>query len=222
MTAWPDLEFPDPPRHRPYIVTNMVTTLDGKSILGERDESVMGLGSKTDYETLRFLQSKVDAVLIGANTLRATKNIWYPKELIRLVLTKDGDVPMESRFFTDPGMAIIVSDSASVIRHDVGFMSFDDPAIFAGHLRDVFGVKRLLVEGGSETNALFFAKDMVDELFLTLAPKVKLGANLPTYAGGDPLDKDGVLRWRLVGCHPIEDEVFLRYRRDRAEGAKVK
>jgi riboflavin biosynthesis pyrimidine reductase len=63
---------------------------------------------------------------------------------------------------------------------------------------------------------------MVDELFLTLAPKVKLGANLPTYAGGDPLDKEDVLRWRLVGCHPIEDEVFLRYRRDRAEGAKVK
>jgi riboflavin biosynthesis pyrimidine reductase len=221
LTAWPDLEFPDPPRHRPYIVTNMVTTLDGKSILGERDESVMGLGSKTDYETLRFLQSKVDAVLIGANTLRATKNIWYPKELMRLVLTKDGRVPMESRFFTDvPEKAFIVTNASAL--PGVQHIPFEGVESLGRHLLETLGIHRLLVEGGGETNALFFAKDMVDELFLTLAPKVKLGANLPTYAGGDPLDKEDVLRWRLVGCHPIEDEVFLRYRRDRAEGAKVK
>ncbi len=221
MTAWPDLQFPDPPKDRPYIVTNMVTTLDGKSILGERDESVMGLGSKTDYETLRFLQSKVDAVLIGANTLRSTKNIWYPKELIRLVLTKDAELPLESRFFTDvPEKTFVVTNAST----PAGMQSipFEGVESLCLHLHETLGIQRLLVEGGSETNALFFAKDMVDELFLTLAPKVKLGANLPTYAGGDPLDKEDVLRWRLVGCQPIEDEVFVRYRRDRAEGAKVK
>ncbi|MFN3962547.1 MAG: dihydrofolate reductase family protein, partial [Fimbriimonadaceae bacterium] len=70
-----------------------------------------------------------------------------------------------------------------------------------------------LVEGGSEINAEFLRRDLVDELFLTLAPKIRLGRDLPTYAGGDPLPPGHLMNFDLLSCQPIENEVFLRYRR---------
>lgn len=69
----------------------------------------------------------------------------------------------------------------------------------------------IVVEGGSELNAALLHENLVDELFLTLAPKIKLGRSTPTYAGGDPLSREQVQRYRLVSCLPVQDEVFLRY-----------
>jgi riboflavin biosynthesis pyrimidine reductase len=81
-------------------------------------------------------------------------------------------------------------------------------------LQSGLGVRRLLILGGSETNAVFLADDLVDELFLTIAPKVKLGRSVPTYAGGEPLARDSLLRFKLLEHHVVESEVFLRYRRE--------
>ena len=83
-------------------------------------------------------------------------------------------------------------------------------------LREGHGLKTLLVEGGSELNASLLSADVVDELFLTLAPKVKLGRETPTLTGGDALARESMRRFRLVSCQPVGDEVFLRYRRERA------
>ena len=55
----------------------------------------------------------------------------------------------------------------------------------------------------------------MDELFLTMAPKVKLGRELPTYAGGDPLPKSNLQNYDLIEHHAVESEIFLRYRRRR-------
>ena len=81
-------------------------------------------------------------------------------------------------------------------------------------MRTRLGIRYLLVEGGSELNASLLRFDLVDELFLTVAPKVKLGSDTPTYAGGRALGKDELLRFRLKECQPAGDEVFLRYTRD--------
>jgi riboflavin biosynthesis pyrimidine reductase len=77
------------------------------------------------------------------------------------------------------------------------------------------GVRRLLVLGGSELNAALLQNNLVDELFLTIAPKVKLGRDIPTYAGGNALPREHVQKFRLVEHHAFENEVFLRYRRER-------
>ena len=80
-------------------------------------------------------------------------------------------------------------------------------------LRKQLGEQRLLVLGGSETNSNFLAHNLVDELFLTVAPKIKLGRDIPTYAGGEALPREAMLDFQIVEHHVIGDEVFLRYRR---------
>lgn len=246
-SAYAELAFPDPPADRPTVLINMVSTIDGKILTGDREEHVMDLGSEDDHATMRFLQAQCDGVMLGAGSLRATPGLWYPAQLARFVVSGSGALP-ESRFFTDaPERAYVVTYHESAIASEIGMeeqasdelvrgvrvaqlgtritghstvlnllsagaITVDFAAIFA-YLRVELGIGRLLIEGGSELNSQLLALGLVDELFLTLAPKVKLGRDVPTIADGDPLDRRDVQRWRLLSAIQREDELFLRYRR---------
>src|SRR5205085_7092302 len=78
------IEFPAPPEDRPYVYINMVSTVDGKIVLGEPGGSAKGLGGPTDQVLFRRLQRNADAALIGGATLRASQVI-YPPEVARFV-----------------------------------------------------------------------------------------------------------------------------------------
>ncbi|MBI5708463.1 MAG: RibD family protein [Armatimonadetes bacterium] len=220
-----DLLFPAAPEDRPYVFTNMVMTLDGKTVSGSREEAVMDLGSPADHAAMRQIQAAADAVMIGAGTLRATKGIWFPTHLVRVVVTRSGQVPLGSRFFTDvPEKAIIAGGEARALERQpkslphgvMHFPSVDGELDLRGLLRFLRverGVARLLVEGGSELNGELFGLGVVDELFLTLAPRVKLGRTTPTYAGGEPLPRGHLQNFELISECRVGDELFLRYRR---------
>lgn len=212
------LVLPDPASEaRPFVFINMVTTLDGKILTGERDEPVMDLGSPTDHATMRFLEAQADAVLIGASSLRATPKLWYPSRLRRIVLTQRGELPWDSRFFTDaPEQAVVVSpEKPAALPDGVRWIAFTDWSSLLATLQRDFGVQRLLIEGGSEVNAQVLRDDLVDELFWTVAPKIKLGRDVPTMADGSPLARKEVTRWELIAQERHADELFLRYRRQR-------
>lgn len=213
MSVYGDLAWPEPPADRPYVFINMVSTIDGKILTGERDEPVMDLGSPLDHATMRYLESQADAVLIGSGSLRATPGIWYDRALMRVVLTKSGDLPWHSRFFTDAPEEAFVAGGDRPLPDGVRRLP-SELGLLLSELR-THGVQRLLVEGGSEINALFLAADLVDELFLTVAPKIKLGRDVPTIADGHPLSRDQVQRWSLASHQAVGDELFLRYRRQR-------
>lgn len=215
-----DLHFPTSEANRPYTVINMVTTIDGKIISGDRDEHVMDLGSKTDHAAMRNIERACDGVILGATTLRGTPGLHYPEHLARFVLTESGKLDFSSRFFTDfPEKAYVITakNSEFSVPNGIKVLRFGKKEInlvdCLDYIRNVLGVKNLLIEGGSEVNAAFLSEDLVDELFLTLAPKVKLGKKTPTYAGGEALPRDKVQDYNLVSALPVGDEVFLRYRR---------
>jgi riboflavin biosynthesis pyrimidine reductase/predicted DsbA family dithiol-disulfide isomerase len=216
---YPDLKFPSGPPDRPYVVINMIATIDGKTETGERAEPVMDLGTALDHRTMRTIQNATEAVLIGATSLRATPKLWYPSHLKRYVVSRTGKVPFESRFFGDvPDQARLVvpvdCPAVSVPGIEVWRIGAGDVDLRAllSRMREE-GVRRLLVEGGSELNAALLRRDLVDELFLTVAPKIKLGRDVPTYAGGDPLPREAVMSFHLVSEQRFGDEVYLRYRR---------
>jgi riboflavin biosynthesis pyrimidine reductase len=213
VLPYESLVFPEAPVERPYVSINMVSTIDGKILTGERNEAVMDLGSKNDHAVMRRIEEASDAVIIGAGSLRATKGIWYPPELIRVVVSQSGRLPWESRFFTDrPDKAFVCTDSQVELPGGVRRL----PGNLRECLREMridHGVRRLLCEGGSELNASMIHEDLVDELFLTLAPKIKLGRDVPTYADGIALERADVKRYALVELNRVGDEVFLRYRR---------
>lgn len=218
--VYPGLSFGEAPIERPLVFINMVATIDGKIVTGGRDEPVMDLGSAVDHASMRQIENAAQAVLIGAGNLRSTPKLWYPQHLLRFVLTSSGNVPRQSRFFTDaPEKAFVLMDESNgdmeipgVNKLTFGRDEFDFVK-FLRYLRKNLGIQRLLVEGGSELNSELLQLGLVDELFLTVAPKIKLGRSVPTYAGGKELPREAVQAYELVSCLTRDNEVFLRYRR---------
>jgi len=218
MEIYPDLQFPPASEERPYIAINMVTTIDGKIVTGSRDEPVQDLGSKLDHQTMRVIQAVADGIMIGAGTLRSTPKLWYPVEKSRFVVSGSGNVDPDCRFFTDaPDRAYVVTTLNSTIPESLQTVraaseEIDFRAILR-QLRQQLGIHHLLVEGGSDLNSSLFHLDVIDEIFLTLAPKIKLGADVPTIADGIALPREQVQNWSLITATTVADEIFLRYRR---------
>jgi predicted DsbA family dithiol-disulfide isomerase/riboflavin biosynthesis pyrimidine reductase len=210
-------EFPEPPAHRPYIFIDMVSTIDGKTVSGDRGEDVLDLGSKFDHQVLRRLVDHADAVLLGAGTLRATPASWSPAVRHRVVLTASGRIEGNHGFLGSGGIVAGPHAALEGLPEGIERWGFDgegaDPIELLRRLRVEKGVRRLLVLGGSEINGMLLGLEVVDELFLTLAPKVKLGRGVPTYAGGEPLPRGRIQQFRLVEHHRVGDELFVRYRR---------
>ncbi|MBS1717405.1 MAG: RibD family protein [Armatimonadetes bacterium] len=211
------LEFPAAPPDRPYVLMNMVATIDGKTVSGTNEEDVVDLGSKFDHLILRHLTSCCDAVLIGAQTLRGVAPTWDPPVKKRVVVTRSGKL-RGGIGFTSRGLIVAAPAGTQVS----GVSEFEllesgrprlDWALLMQRLRQDYAVERLMVLGGSEVNAEVIRKDLVDELFLTIAPKVKLGRDVNTYAGGEPLPRNEMKCYDLLEVHRVDQEVFLRYRR---------
>jgi len=78
----------------------------------------------------------------------------------------------------------------------------------------VRGVATLLCEGGGELVAQLFAARAVDELYLTLVPRLLGGARAPTTAGGAGFAPDEIPDPTLVSVERLGNALFLRYRFD--------
>ncbi|MEA2351715.1 MAG: hypothetical protein QOJ14_129 [Thermoleophilaceae bacterium] len=79
-------------------------------------------------------------------------------------------------------------------------------------LRERHGVATVLCEGGSVLAGALLREHLVDELFLSLAPKLAAGTG-PTIVGGPPLDPPAEME--LLTAHEAGGHLFLRYRLQR-------
>jgi riboflavin-specific deaminase-like protein len=86
--------------------------------------------------------------------------------------------------------------------------------VFAlAHLRKKWRVKRLLCEGGGELNAALFRAQLVDELHLTICPKIFGGRHAPTIAEGENVHQlIDAAQLKLKSLQRIGDELFCVYR----------
>lgn len=91
-----------------------------------------------------------------------------------------------------------------------------DLALALGKLRALFGIERLLVEGGGGLNGAFLKAGLVDEISLLLAPAVDGGRGVPALFDYDVTEGDVPVRkgvtLTLSGCDPLPNGVVkLRY-----------
>lgn len=73
-------------------------------------------------------------------------------------------------------------------------------------------VKKLLVEGGETVIWEFLKQNLVDELYVFIAPFVIGGKTSPTMAGGEGASsQESVIRMKLDGIQRIGDGVLLKF-----------
>lgn len=215
------VQFPEPPEGRPYCYINMCSSIDGKIVIGKPTGSAAGLGSATDQVLFRRLQLLCDAAIIGSSTLRASQ-VHYPENIQRYVITHSGRIPYNNRFFTEaPERAFVIAPEVS--KKQLLDQKSNLSYLFCGEqsvdlleamrvLRLEKGVKYLLCEGGGTLNEQMIKLGLVDELFLTLASKLKGGASLPTIMGGEGFPEGKFTTADLISIYRDESELYLRYR----------
>ena len=231
------LSFPDPLSDRPFVAINMVMSADGRTVI---DGTERGLGSKLDQRLMRELRVHFDVVMNGGATFRAsgTSARLNNPELerwrvdrgmtaspIAAVLTRSGDLPPERRFFSDDGFeAVIYLSSAAPdsVRRElesrgrpvVSVPEGGEAVAALDHMQRELGASRVLVEGGATLNGELISRGLVDEYFLTLAPRITGGdsAHPAVQWPGDPR-RSQIEQLRLIqNVGATSGEVFLRYR----------
>jgi riboflavin-specific deaminase-like protein len=203
--------------------------VDGRTALGGK---ATGLGSGIDRQTMRNLRSRADAVMIGAGTLRAerlTLGLDEPgvPQPLAIIVTDKGEVPLEEHLIVEGAQEVLIllSDAAPkrvverlatlapVMRAPADSTGAVDLEAALRTLKAERGVESLVVEGGPGLNHALISLNLVDELFLTVAPELLGGGadQTLTLLRGPMLPARDRPTLDLVSIHLSGDELFLRY-----------
>jgi riboflavin-specific deaminase-like protein len=218
---------------RPYLITNFAVTLDGHATIAGRSGPI---GSQSDTAMLVGLRTRVDAVMIGAGTMRTER---YGRVLadpakrqrrereglshdpLMVIISGRLDLPWDAPLFTEGHGSVLVCTTSEadppecatpvrVLRQQGEQL---DLAAVLEHLRGERGVRALLCEGGPHLHAQLIDAGLVDELFVTHAPKLAGGAGPGLVAGLEERAREVELAWLLT--EPDTGELFGRYRMPR-------
>jgi riboflavin-specific deaminase-like protein len=211
---------------RPRVLVNFAPSLDGKIAPAHH---AAGSGPfvmsrhEEDGRRMKALRERCDAVLIGAGNLRAGDPDLMPSRL-RVVVTHAGEGVRPTAKMFDPalgGEAIVAhaatmpADRRESLRPHATLVELGRSAVDALELVDWLGKERgcrdVLCEGGGVLTAQLFAARAVDELYLTLVPRILGGSTAPTLAAGNGFEPDAIPDGRLISCDRIGDELYLMY-----------
>jgi riboflavin biosynthesis pyrimidine reductase len=235
-----DLGFP-----LPTVYANFVTTLDGIVAFGdETPPSVISGKSEADRLVMGLLRACASAVVIGAGTLRQEmRHLWRPEyifpglaeEFRRLrialgladvpklvLLTRTGDLATSAAALEAGALIITTTTGAERLRGKIP-KATAIRTVMSGRIEptEVVEVLRrdghetILTEGGPHVLGSFLRSGTLDELFLTLSPKIAGRSRAAPRLGlveGMALDPDQLLGATLLSTKRHASHLFLRYR----------
>jgi len=223
--------------HRPYVVLNMVATADGAATVAHRTAPI---SNPADRQLFHELRAHVDAVMVGAGTVRTERYgrlVRDPQRRARRVdrglapdplavvvsgrLTLAPDLPL----LADPHSRVVVlTASAAELDECAAWVSYLRPAsgekldlaTMLTRLRTEHGVRSVLCEGGPTLNASLLPAGLVDELFLAIAPALAGSAGALSIVDRAPLAEPVGLD--LIWLLESESQLFARYALRRPPG----
>ncbi len=171
-------------KSNPYIILSAAISLDGKIAT---KNGYSKLSSKQDIIRLHKLRSKVDAILVGKNTVLKdnpllTVRYSKGKNPIRIILDSKGSISKNSKILqTSNKIPTIIAVSKQISKSNLNKLNkFPVDIIITGSntvnlkllLKKLSDkkIKRILVEGGGTVNWEFIKNNLFDELVITLSP----------------------------------------------------
>jgi 5-amino-6-(5-phosphoribosylamino)uracil reductase len=215
------------PAERPYVVVNMVSSLDGRAAL---DGQTRGLSSGEDRNLFHLLRAAGDALLVGAGTARTERyGVAVRDDELRAARERHGLDPVQptvivsARLLLPSDLPLLQTAGAPVIvataaDHDLEGVEADvtyertgdDLPLLLARLRSEHGIRSLVCEGGPTLLSHLLAAGLVDELFLSIVPKVAGGGDEPTITTGPPLPEPA--HADLLWLCESNGELFTRWR----------
>ncbi len=221
---------------RPFVTVNFALTWDAR--ISTRKGTPSDFSSPRDKRRLIEIRAECDAILASVKTIsadnmtmglpdpalrRARLDRQQSEYPLRVLLTNSGRIDPALRIFEKDFSRIVIfsttrmparvrsalAGKADLWLHESSAVNL--PAMFAT-LRADYGVKRLVCEGGAQVFRSLLTAGLVDELHVTLAPRIFGGRTAPTLTSlaGDYLPDSVALKLR--DTQVVDGECFLRYR----------
>ncbi len=237
QAIYDDLRLPEPPPERPYVLVNMVMTADGKTVIGGSGTTWL-IGSDTDHALLERINNRVDAVMVGAGIVREDNPSYpVPAPEQRMERTAHGVRPepwwiivtSRAQFSGTPRLLqqnpnrvalcttrLVPPERLEELQKQVRVIIAGeetvDPLAMLRALRQELGIRSLCCLGGATLNGTLFDSGCVDELFLTLAPKIKGSSKATTIVEGKGFPPSRLVPLDLLSLYREQSELYLRYR----------
>ena len=211
---------------KPYVILSAAVSIDGKIATKTGDSK---LSSKQDSIRLHKLRSKVDAILVGKNTIlrdnplltvRYTKG----KNPIRIILDSKGTLSKKSKILqTSNKIQTIIAVSKKISKSNFDRLhKFPLEVIIAGKnsvnikllLKKLSDkkIKTILVEGGGTVNWEFIKHNLFDELIITLSPFLIGGNDAISFVQGQGFKKiSNSPNLRLKSIKRLKNHLVLCY-----------
>ncbi|MER6558288.1 dihydrofolate reductase family protein [Streptomyces sp. NPDC001027] len=213
----------------PYVLLSAAVSLDG--YLDDTTPERLLLSGPADFDRVDAVRASVDAILIGAGTIRADNPrllvnsperravrvaAGRPAYPLKVTVSGSGDLDPAANFWHTGGEKAVYTTQKGAERARALGIAADivplgpelDWRRLLTHLHDELGIRRLMVEGGGTVHTQLLQQGLADELQLVLAPLFVGDPDAPrlfgpgAYQGG---------RLRLVETRRIEDVVLHRY-----------
>jgi riboflavin biosynthesis pyrimidine reductase len=219
---------------RPHVMLNMITSADGSATLGGRSG---GLSGRADRELFHALRTPVDAVLVGAATVRAERygrlivqehrrslrrERGLCEEPLACIVSRSLELDPSIPLLAEPAARVLVitpsQDELPPVAADVRYVRTPGDGVLGlahalAQLSAAHGVGTLLCEGGPHLARDLLAGSLLDEVFLSISPKLTggdtEGGRALRILAGEELQP--TVELELLGAHESESHLFLRY-----------
>lgn len=219
---------------RPFVTLKAAISLDGKIAARTGDSRWI-----TGEEARRIgheLRREADAVVVGVQTvinddplltvrLPATPGDGTEKQPLRLILDTRARIPLRAKVIKENPERTVIVTGSDPPRRKVEALRAAGVRVWTLPLRRgrvslpallaKAGEEKLcslLVEGGGEVNAAFLEENLVDKVYLFLAPRIIGGATAPTWVEGTGVAKVAQASlWRNTGLTKIGNDLLLEF-----------
>ena len=189
------------------VIVNSAMTVDGKIATRQGDSAI---SSKDDLIRVHKLRDSVDGIIVGISTVladnpRLTIRLGrkQPKEkhLTRIIIDSMGRIPLDSQILRTASKIKTIVAVTKLAHMNVRRKIKKTGAIVIVAGKDTvdlkrvlwtiqkMGIKKILVEGGGEINWSLFSLGIVNELIVTIAPKIVGGRQATTLVEGEGYSK---------------------------------
>ncbi len=213
-------------KSRPKVILSAAMSLDGKIATKTGDSK---LSSKQDKVRIHKLRSKVDAILVGSNTVKRddpslTVRHTKGKNPLRIILDSKANIDQKSQIIkTCKKIPTIIAVSKKASTKNIDKLKkFPLEIIITGNklvnitnllrILSKKKIKTLLVEGGGTVNWEFVKQGLVDEIIITITPHLIGGKKAITLVDGEGFSLiQKARKLKLKKTCRLGNEIVLHY-----------
>jgi len=204
---------------RPYVIVFSTTTIDGRIA---SPTGYSKLSCPYDLKRLHSLRAKVDAVMVGANTVikdnpKLTVRLVKGRNPIRVIVDGNLRTPINAEVYNVSEAKTILITSTKAEKEKVQVLK--KKGVIAIVLKDMgggrvnlvealnslykLGIRRILVEGGGRLNWSLIRENLVNEIRITIAPYI-FGNGISMFQGEGFKDTKESPKLKLVNVFKCE------------------